>query len=106
MARKIDIEYNSKKYIIEYNRGALFDLAQNGGFKDGVEPNFDTIVQIIKYGLLKNHKDNMPTDDEIKELLFDLDDIEGFVSELGKCISETTNALKEKQGNAKWEVRN
>ena len=105
MARIIDIEYNSKHYVIEYNRSALFDLAQKGGFQEGVEPTFDTIVEIVRYGLQKHHKDDMPTDDEIKELIFDIEDIEGFVKELGNCISETANALKEKQGNAKWGVR-
>lgn len=105
MARIIDIEFNGKQYTVEYNRIALLMLAQN---KVNEDETISSLVNLLHYGLYKHHKNDMPSDDELLDLLNSVDDLEGFMQVLGECVRETAQAIQDNSNqpkNAKWVAR-
>lgn len=105
MARIIELEFKGRTYTIEYNRLSLLALAQH---KVDENDAITSMVNMLHYGLLKHHKDNIPSDDELLDLLACIDDLEGFMKELGECVAETAQALKENSNqpkNAVWRVK-
>lgn len=107
MGRIIDITFNEKPYIIEYDRYSVvkFMETQKG---DISKANIDTAIDLVYCGLLKHHSSDMPSREVILDLLLAMGDkLELFTNELSKCIEEVTTSLKATQeaGNLKWGVR-
>ena len=98
MARKIELEFYDKKYIIEYNRSAVLDVVSFKG-----ESDIETIVNLIRCGLKKNHEKDMPTDDEIKGWLMALgEDLTAFAEELREMVQEVISTFESDRKNLKW----
>ena len=105
MARIIDLEFNDKKYSIEYNREAVLKLFSLK--KDDDDP-MESAINLIYCGLMKHHKDEMPDREVIIEWLLAVgEDIKPFVEELQKCIQEVLEVVQadQKSKNFKWGVR-
>lgn len=104
MARKIEIEFDEKTYVIEYNRESVVKLMSS---QNDDESDVEKAVNIIYYGLYKHHKYNMPDKDIIYGWVMALGkDLETFVKELTTCIEEVLTVIKseQKSGNLKWGV--
>lgn len=107
MARKITIEFNDKTYIIEYNRKAVAKLFAEINDKKSALDGVDSSILMIKYGLLKNHSNDLPDDDTICGWVLQLgDSAEQFVKTLQELIQEVLQTVQseQKQGNLKWGV--
>ncbi len=105
MARIIDLDFNDKKYSIEYNRIAIVKLMAE---RDENDDTFDSAVKLIKCGLLKNHEKDMPTDDDIAGWLLSLgDDLQAFVEALQESVQSVLEIIEKdkKAKNLKWGVR-
>lgn len=106
MSKIIDISFNDKSYVIEYNRETVLKLMEKqskSDGKDGIEVAYD----FIYYGLLKNHKDDMPSKDAILGFLILMNDQQGFINAVSECVQEVIQSIEKdkKQGNVKWGVR-
>lgn len=98
MARKIELEFYNKKYIIEYNRSAVLNVVS---FEGG--NNLETIVNLIKCGLVKNHENDMPTDDDIKGWILALgDDLMPFAEQLKEMVQDVISTFENDRKNLKW----
>lgn len=98
MARKIELEFYDKKYVIEYNRSAVLDVVGFNG-----ENDFETIVNLIRCGLKKNHEKDMPTDEEIKGWLLALgNDLTAFADALKEMVQEVISTFESDRKNLKW----
>lgn len=105
MARIIDLQFNDKKYSIEYNRESILKLMANRKDDDDI---FDMAIQLIECGLLKNHKNEMPSRDDIVGWLLSMgDDLPKFVEALQESVSEVLEVIQsdQKSKNLKWGVR-
>ena len=95
MARKIELEFYDKKYIIEYNRKAVADVVRFKG-KDDI----DVVVNLIKCGLSKNHEKDMPSDDEIIGWVMALgDDLTAFAEALKELVQDVLNTFENDRKN-------
>lgn len=106
MGRIIDIEFNGKPYVIEYDRYSVLRFMEKQQGK-GAQDNLSNAINLVACGLLKHHANGMPSDDEILGMLLALgDDLKPFTEELSKCLEEVITSLKGSQeGNLKWGVR-
>lgn len=127
MARRIELTFNDKKYIIEYtNRAEVLDyfkqLSLVGGKllkeeekatkgkkkKDANEFNIvdgmTTLVLLIKAGLVEHHKDEMPSDKVITSWVFAMPKANEFYETLMSMVQEVINSIKGETKNMKWEV--
>ena len=85
MARIIDLQFNDKKYSIEYNREAVLKLYT---LKDEQEDTMESAINLIYCGLLKHHKEEMPDREVIIGWLLSMgQDTKAFVEELQNCIT-------------------
>ncbi len=103
MAR-INIEFNDKKYSIEYNREAIVKMLSSNKNDDS---EVEQAVSLIYWGLYKHHKNEMPEREEIYSWLLSMgDQVESFVKALQSSIEDVLTAVgkEQKQGNFKWEV--
>lgn len=106
MARVIEIEFNDKTYLIEYNRRAVvkFMTSQSKNNDD-----FEVAINLIKCGLLKHHEKELPTDDVIFGWVLAMgDDAKNFIKALKECIEEVITTIKadKETSGFKWGVRN
>ena len=104
MARIIDLQFDDKTYSIEYDRRSVYRLMSETSEDKN---QLDQVIDFVYFGLLKHHKDEMPTKEEITDWLIVIDDLQGFATELANCIQETITSIKEdkERGNVKWGVR-
>lgn len=106
MARVIEINFNDKTYLIEYNRRAVLNFMAS---QTKESDDFASAVKLIKCGLLKHHEKEMPSDDEIFGWVILMgEDAKAFVSALKDSVQEVIEVIKaekEKSG-FKWGVRN
>ena len=104
MARIIDLEFNDKKYSIEYNRESIVKLMSVSKNDDLME----NAVSLIECGLYKHHKEDMPDRDSIIGWLLVLgDDLKDFVEALQESVEEVLKVIQNDQNskNVKWGVR-
>lgn len=107
MGRIIDITFNGKDYVIEFNRETVLKLMTSQTNKPN-QNGIDMIYDFIYYGLLKNHKDDMPTKEVVTSWIISMgDQAQGFVNELSACVKDVLEVIEQdkKQGNFKWGVR-
>ena len=98
MGRKIELEFYNKKYIIEYNRASVLGVVSYQGKND-----IEQVVNLIKCGLTKNHKNELPSDDEIKGWLIAMgEDINEFANALREMVQDVLNTFQEDRKNLKW----
>lgn len=98
MAR-IELSFYDKNYTIEYNRASIKEFLTFKG-KDDIEQ----AVALIKCGLIKNHKNDMPKDDEIIGWVLAMgEDIKPFAEALQEMVQDVLNSLKTDRKNLKWE---
>ena len=104
MARVIDIEFNDRKFTIEYNRKSVvrFMTMQEN------DNDLNTAIKLIQCGLLKHHENELPDEDEIFAWVLAMgDDAQAFVSALKECVEEVLNTIKndKEQSGFKWGAR-
>lgn len=107
MGRIIEIEVGEKTYILEFNRRTLLravDIQAKVKKELPAIEQFNLLCEFIRIAFLKNHPDI--TQAEVDSVIDALDDFEGFIESLTKVLEESVNVLKEKKGNARWEVKN
>lgn len=105
MGRIIDLTFNDKTYSIEYNRESVLKVMSNRKDDDDL---IDMSISLIQCGLLKNHKDEMPSRDEVIAWLLSLgEDLPKFVEALQESVQEVLNVIQDEQKskNLKWGVR-
>ena len=104
MARKIKIQFNDRDYFIEYNRESIVKLMSSlQKHKDGLEQAID----LIYYGLLKNHANEMPERDLIIGWAIAMgDQLKPFAEAVKDLVQDVVTIIQseQKQGNLKWEV--
>lgn len=103
MAR-INVEFNDRKYIIEYNRRSIVKLMESQNEKDS---EIESAVKIIYYGLYKNHSNDMPDMDDIYGWIIAMgEQLKPFVEALNGLIQDVLTTVKNEQENKgfKWGV--
>ena len=99
MAR-IELSFNDKNYVIEYNRASIREFLKHKDDKDELEQ----VVTLIRCGLIMHHMNDMPSSDEIFGWVLSMGgDAERFVEALREMIQDTLNVLKADRKNLKWE---
>lgn len=106
MSKQIDIEFNDKKYTIEFNRETVLRLMEKQT-KNKSQDGIDTAYDFIYFGLLKNHKDEMPDKDTILGWIVAMGEPQEFINAISECVQEVITVIEsdKKQGNFKWGVR-
>lgn len=105
MGRKIDLEINGNTFTIEYDRASVYKYIANK--EDSETITIEDAVDLVYFGLLKNHEEEMPTKDDIFGWLLGIEDLTAFYTEVTKSIEEVLTAIEQdKKGNVKWGVRN
>jgi len=100
MAReKIELSFYDKTYTIEYNRASIKEVLKHESDQDEA----DKIVALIRSGLLINHKDNMPSDDEIFGWIVAMgDEAKEFAEALQEMVQDVLNTFESDRKNLKW----
>lgn len=99
MAR-IELSFNDKAYVIEYNRASIREFLKNKEGKDELEQ----VVELVKAGLLLHHQNEMPSDDEVFGWLMAMgEDLKDFADALHEMVQDVLNTIKEDRKNLKWE---
>ena len=99
MARKIELDFYDKTYVIEYNRASVKEI-----FLKDSKDEIEQVISLIKGGLLLHHKNDMPSDEEILGWIIALgSDLEDFAKEsgfnvLGRLPIVSENAKKVDEG--------
>ena len=98
MARKIELSFYDKKYVIEFNRNSVkYVLQHTKG--DGIEQ----AIVLIKGGLLMHHENDMPTDDDVLGWVLALgDDIGEFAKTLQEMVADVMKTFENDRKNLKW----
>lgn len=127
MARRIELTFNDKKYIIEYtNRAEVLDYFKQLSLVGGkmlkeeekatksknkedinefnIVDGMTTLVLLIKAGLVEHHKDEMPSDKVITSWVFAMPKANEFYETLMSMVQEVINSIKGETKNMKWEV--
>ena len=98
MARRIELSFYDKKYIIEYNRASVREVLKND---KGDE--IDQIVALLKAGLTMHHKEELPSDDEIFGWVLALgEDTKQFAEALQEMVQDVLDTFKDDRKNLKW----
>lgn len=118
MAR-IKLKFYDKEYIIEYkNRDEvkayfvdlqeLYDKLEkidpDKNVKDYVLVSSKALEILIKAGLVEHHKDNMPSDEDIKRWITTIPNATAFYEKLMSMIQEVVSSVEEDAKNLSWEV--
>ena len=99
MAR-IELSFNDKAYVIEYNRASIREFLKNKEGKDELEQ----VVELVKAGLLLHHQNEMPSDDNVFGWLMAMgEDLKDFADALHGMVQDVLNTIKEDRKNLKWE---
>lgn len=113
MSTKISIEYQNKRYELEYSRNAVRAMEQQGFVLDKLSEQPMNMVPLLVHGAFqKNHKGiNRKLVDEIYDHITDKigDGEDGFIHVLLEMYAETVNTLTDNtavdEGNrAVWTV--
>ena len=108
MARIIDLEFKDKKYAVEFNRESVVKLLSK--LNDNKNDEIEVAIDLVECGLLKHHRNDMPSREDIVCWLLELgDQLIEFVQALRSCVDEVVSAINEehnnKSKNFKWGVR-
>ena len=122
MAKKINLTFHGKTYIIEYaNRTEVLEY-----FKDlkalsekvvkdnkdetvdisnlDIENGVDAFKILLKAGLIEHHKDDMPSDKEIEEWILSIPNSQKFFEHLVSMVQDVLNTIEDNSKNISWEV--
>ena len=109
MGRTIDIELKledgkTKNLTIEYDRETVLQLMEA---QNKEQSGVSSAIDILYYGCLKHHRNNMPSREELALLMVSVDDFEGLIKMLTEMVQEVVSAFQQtkSQGNSKWVVR-
>ena len=97
MAR-IELEFNDKKFTIEYDRASVREFLR---VKENIS-DLDQAVALIKCGLLKHHKDDMPSEEDILGWVMAMEDLNEFAKALSEMVQDVLSAIKTDRKNLKW----
>ena len=93
------MSFYDRNYIIEFDRASVKEFLKVKD--DGDE--IDQVIALIKSGLVKHHKDEMPSDDEIIGWVMAMgEDLKGFAEALQGMVQDVLTALKADRKNLKW----
>lgn len=99
MAR-IELSFNDKNYTIEYDRASIREFLKSKDGKDDIEQ----IICLVKCGLIKNHKNDMPSDDDIFGWVMAMgENVEAFADALHGMVQDVLDTFKSDAKNLKWE---
>ena len=105
MARIIDIEFNDRKYTIEYNRKSVVAFTT---MPKNESDAIDVAIKLIRCGLMKHHEKDTPSDDEILGWIMAMgEDAKAFVEALQDAVKDVIETIKadKEQSGFKWGVR-
>ena len=98
MSRKIEFEYEDKKYCLEYNRDSIKIMERQGFDLEQFTNKPMTMVELAFEGaFLKNHR-NIKAG-TVKEIYSNLNQKRELANELINMISETYNSLFDDEEN-------
>jgi len=100
MARKqITLSFYDKTYTIEFDRASVKEFLKVQDVGDDV----DKVVALIKSGLVKHHKNELPTDEQIFGWVMAMgNDINEFAEALHGMVQDVLLALEQDRKNLKW----
>ena len=114
MATTITIEYQKKKYLLEYSRQSVKQMEQQGFVLEQIGDKPMTMVPMLVYGAFIKHNKGIKRSlvDEIYEHVANKvggDDEDGFIQALLEMYADTVNTLtgnvEVDEGNvAVWKV--
>lgn len=103
---KINLEYNGKKFMLEYNRQSVKTMEAQGFNLEEVSSKPMTMIPMLFAGaFIKNHKGTKRA--TIDEIFDDAGDKTGLMQALMEMYGETLSTLtedKEAEGNVSWAV--
>lgn len=125
MANRIELNYNDKKYVLEFSRRVILQMEDEGVLreieKDAVEVEkvdangkkhsvkeqqhpIGTMLKIVCYAFVKNHSDI--TNEEINEIVDAIPDLIEFCKAVFEMFIACVNAIGQKTenpaGNVSW----
>ena len=99
MAR-IELSFNDKNYTIEYDRASIREFLKSKEGKDEIEQ----VICLVKCGLLKHHKEDMPSEDDIFGWVMAMgENVESFADTLHEMVQGVLDTFKNDAKNLKWE---
>lgn len=99
MAR-IELSFNDKNYTIEYDRASIREFLKHKDEGDEIEQ----IINLVKCGLAKHHKDEMPSDDDVFGWVMAMgEDVKNFAEALHGMVQDVLDTFKADTKNLKWE---
>lgn len=107
MSRKIEFEYEDKKYVLEYNRDAI-KIIENQGFNINkfTESPMTMLDLAFKGAFIKNHRNEKNV--KVEKIYEDMGDKEELAKVLLEMIQETYDTLfaenKDKTKNIAWKI--
>lgn len=107
MSRKIEFKYNSKDYVLEYNRKAVEYIERQGFVISQLAEKPMLMLPMAFEGLFfKNHKNVKKS--EIDEIYDKFKDKNALISTIAEMLNETYSTLQddpeENEGNIDWKV--
>lgn len=106
MAR-IELSFYDKKYVIEFDRESVkeFFRQKDEILKESDDPidNAEQLVAFIKCGLIKHHKNDMPSDDDIFGWVMAMgEDAMPFMEALRDMVNDVLTVVQTDRKNLKW----
>ena len=107
MSKKIEFEYEDKKYVLEYNRDAV-KVIENQGFDINkfTDKPMTMIDLAFKGSFIKNHRNEKNA--KVEEIYANMGDKESLAKTLLEMIQETYDTLFEEQEdkakNIGWKI--
>ena len=98
MARTIKVSFYDKDYTIEFDRSSVRYVLEHTK-EDGMQQ----AIVLIKGGLLKHHKNELPSDDDIFGWIMAMGkEMTEFASALQEMVQEVLKAFEDDRKNFKW----
>ena len=99
MAR-IELSFNDKNYTIEYDRASIREFLKHKDEGDEIEQ----IINLVKCGLIKHHKNDMPSDDDVFGWVMVMgESVKDFAEALHEMVQDVLDTFKTETKNLKWE---
>ena len=103
---KINLTYDKKEYVLEYNRQSVKVMESQGFVLEELTAKPMTMIPMLFSGaFIKNHSGKNGVKRKLVDEIFDnLDDKSAFVEALMEMYSETLSVLTEDsgEGNVTW----
>lgn len=106
---RIKLKFYDKTYIIEFANRAVVknyfaELSKIENEDDDFEKGIKALVLLLKAGLVKHHKEDMPSDEELERWATSIPNAKEFYEKLMSMVQEVVSLVDKDRKNTSWEV--